>query len=178
MAEVRTTALPVLVELEGDGIRATSLPVLVEMAALGVYVTAMPVLVEMELAVLDYYAVADGHDIPASFLTSVTPQPARGFVRVTRRTHSANGKVKDEALYAELEFSGLGSVAEYQSVLTQFGIKTATENEVTVNIRDQALRWRRYNGKAVRPRMAEDAHWESYFPRNIKILIKELELLA
>lgn len=174
--EIHATEIATLIELEGSGVRATEVAVLVEMGALGVYSTSMAVLVEMELSALEYYAVGDGHNIPASFLTRLDPQPAGGYVKITRRSHSDNGKLLDEALFTEMEYSALGSAADYQDVLTGWGVLSAIENEVTIMARDAAMRWKRYNGTVVRPEMGKDVQWSSFFVRNVKILIKDLVL--
>jgi hypothetical protein len=123
------------------------------------------------------YRVKDLHDQALTEDEDVVPQPGTAGVRVTRRNHSVSGGLKDDFLYAELVWSSLGSVEEFQSVLSQFGILAADENEVTITARSQTFQFRRYNGTAVRPQQGIDVRWDRYFPRNIVILVKFLEEL-
>lgn len=120
------------------------------------------------------YRVKDGLDQTLTAEDDVVPQPRSMGVRVTRRVHSVSGGVKDEFLYCELLFSALESVAEYESVLTQFGVLAAMTNEVTVMVRDEALRWATYNGTAVQPMQGADVNWR-YFPLDIVMLVRDLE---
>lgn len=126
---------------------------------------------------LEYYAVGAGHNLGALALTAIDPQPAHGFVRVTRRHHSLNRKVQDDALYVILEYSTLEDGAAYRDLLGQFGLLTAKEADITLNCRDQAYRWKRYNGVACQPVLGTDGEWQAYFPRGFGILVKELEEL-
>ncbi len=120
------------------------------------------------------YKIADGHDIALVSLADVDPQPKSEGIRCARRTHCADGTVLDEGRYVELEFSVLADVTEYQSVLSQFGVQSATTNEVTIYCRDETFAWVRMNGTAVRPEPGRDARWQ-YFPRNVVLLVRDLE---
>lgn len=122
----------------------------------------------------DAYWIGDGHDVPGHELTVLTPQPSSAGVKVTRRPHSVSGGLQDEYKYVELLYSALGSVTEYQAVLTAFGLLSAMQNEITVTARDETLQWVTFNGTAVRPQMGSDVNWSRYFPRDIVILVKEL----
>lgn len=124
------------------------------------------------------YKVADGHDVALVSLTDVSPQPASEGIKATRRTHAADGSVYDEAKYVELVFSIVGSVTGYQALLAQFGVQSALTNDVTVYVRDETFAWVRMNGTAVRPQPGEGVRWNNYFPRNITILVKDLEAAA
>lgn len=166
-----------LVEFEGEGLYSTSLVDLVEFAGLACYTTSMIVLVEFELAALEYYAVADGHDIPASFLTALDPQPKVSGLLVTRRSHSPNRRLQDDALYAYLEYELLETVEDYQAALNQLGILTALTNEITITLQDKTLTWRRWNATVHQPRFGEDVGYD-FWPSGIKIPVINLELSA
>jgi hypothetical protein len=119
--------------------------------------------------------VKDGFDQPLIDLVDISPQPASGGVQPTRRSFSASGSVYDESLYTEWVFSALESVTMYQSVLTQLGIINQLTNEVTIYTRNRAFAWVRMNGIVVMPEPGRDVKWEMPFPRDIVILIKDLE---
>jgi hypothetical protein len=121
------------------------------------------------------YRVADGHDVALVSLSDVDPQPRSTGIQTTRRTFAADGTVQDDGKYIILEFTALASASEYQSVLSEFGIQTATSNDVTVYIRDETFAWARYNGTAIRPQPGQDVKWKDYFPRDVAILIRDLE---
>jgi hypothetical protein len=123
----------------------------------------------------DGYSAGDGHNVPLDDLTELVPQPSSAGVKVTRRSHAPE-PLQDEFKYLELEWSALGSVTEFQSVLSQLGVLSAIENDVTVTAKDETLGWQRFNGTAVRPQMGSDVRHERYFIRNLVILVKYLEL--
>jgi hypothetical protein len=124
------------------------------------------------------YRVKDLHDQTLTEEDDVTPAPRTAGVQVTRRNHSVSGGVEDAFLYVEMLWSSVGSESEFQSILTQFGVLAADENEVTVMCRDATLQWKRYNGTAVRPQMGTDVRHERYFVRDLVILVKFLEELG
>ncbi len=124
---------------------------------------------------LSAYMVADGHDVAEESLNLVDPQPRSEGIKPTRRTFGADGTVYDEGRYVELEFSMLPDVTTYQAVLTAFGINSALTNDVTVAIRDETFSFVRMNGTAVRPEPGRDVRWREYFPRDVVILIRDLE---
>ena len=121
------------------------------------------------------YKVADGHDVALGSLSDVDPQPRSTGIQATRRTFAADGTIQDDAKYILLEFTALASASEYQSLLSDFGIQTATSNDVTVYVRDETFAWGRYNGTAIRPSPGTDVKWKDYFPRDIAILVRDLE---
>jgi hypothetical protein len=123
------------------------------------------------------YRVKDTHDQTLTENEDVVPQPRTTGVKVTRRTHSVSGGLKDEFLYCEMLFSSLESVTQYQAVLTQFGVLNAMTNEVTIMCRSQTLQWKRYNGTAVRPAMGVDVQRSRYYPRDVVMLVRDLELI-
>lgn len=121
------------------------------------------------------YKVADGHDVALGALSDIDPQPRSEGVQVTRRTHAGDGSVQDDGKYVVLEFTALSGTSEYQSLLSTFGVNSSTTNEVTVYMRDETFAWVRMNGTAVRPVPGDDVAWKNYFPRDVRILIRDLE---
>lgn len=120
------------------------------------------------------YGVADGHN-QGSATSAISPQPRCEGIQVTRRNFAADGSVIDEAEYVEFIFDLVGSVSEYQSILTQFGILNAKTNEVTIDVRDATFANVEKNGLAIQPRIGHDVRWQRYFPRDIVILVRDLE---
>jgi len=121
------------------------------------------------------YKVADGHDVALDSLNDVDPQPRSTGIQATRRTFAADGTIQDDGKYVILEFTALASASEYQTLLSAFGIQTATSNDVTVYVRDETFAWARYNGTACRPMPGTDVKWKDYFPRDVAILVRDLE---
>ena len=120
------------------------------------------------------YRVKDGWNEALEDLVVISPQPTSDGIKPTRRTYAANGAVYDEGLYVELQFNVLNNASAYQSLLNQFGIQSATTNEVTVYVRDETFAWVRMNGTAVRPEPGRDVRWSKFFPRDVTILVKDL----
>lgn len=113
-------------------------------------------------------------DVAFVSLTTLSPQPRSEGVKVTRRIPMADGSVLFEGLYVELVWDVLESAADYLTVMTVFGLHSNWSSPVTVYVRDDLFAWKRYNGVAVRPQ----ASWNMYFPRNVSVLVRNLELLA
>ncbi len=120
------------------------------------------------------YRVADGHDVALVSLTVLDPQPRSEGIKPTRRTFGGDGTPYDESKYVELLYSMVGSVTEYQSILSDFGVQSAGSNEVTVYVRDETFAWTRQNGLAIRPEPGQDVRWTNYFPRDVVILVRDL----
>lgn len=120
------------------------------------------------------YMVADGHDIAEESLTTIAPQPRSEGIKATRRVFLPDGTVQDDGRHIELEFSTIGDVATYQSLLSQFGVQSATTNEVTVMVPDETFAWVRMNGTAVRPQPGQDVSRRDFFLRNVVILVRDL----
>ena len=165
-----------LAEIAAYGLYVTELGVLTEVGQVGLYVTQMGVLIEIEDSPIDYYAVAPGHGNTA--FTRLTPQPATEGLLVTRRVHGEAGTQEDEFLYTYHLYNVLGNMALYRAVLDQYGLLTAKSNEITVTAKSQRYGWQRYNAVAVRPRVGVDMVRSDYFPRAIRILLKEMEMIA
>ena len=124
------------------------------------------------------YRVKTGLDEDLGDLVDVAPQPKSIGIQQTRRTYGGDGTPRTVGPYVELEFNFLESVAAYQAVLTQFGINVSLMADVTVYVRDGTWTWIRKNGQAMQPDPGKDMTWDRYFPRRIKILIKNLETPA
>ena len=120
------------------------------------------------------YKVADGHDIAEESLATISPQPRSEGIKATRRVFCPDGTVQDDGRYVELVWDLVGDATDYQSLLNQFGVQSATTNEVTVLVRDETFAWVRMNGTAVRPSPGNDVSWRDFFPRGVTILIKDL----
>lgn len=124
------------------------------------------------------YRVKTGHDEDLVDLVRLQPQPTSTGVQVTRRVASGDGTIHDQGLYLELIWPMRESESDYLALLTAFGLHNQATAAVTVHARDQRWQYRRYNGLAVLPEMGAGARWANYFPRNITILIRNLEPLA
>jgi len=121
------------------------------------------------------YRVADGHDVALESLNVLDPQPRSEGIKPTRRTFGGDGIPVDEGEYVELVYSMVGSATEYQSILNSFGVQSAISNQVTVYVRDETFAWTRQNGLAIRPEPGRDVRWSNYFPRDVVILVRDLE---
>lgn len=123
------------------------------------------------------YRVAEGHDIALVSLTVLAPQPRSEGVRATRVDHMADGTIVKQGLYLEFTWSSHRNTTAYQTLLALIGLDSATSAAVTIYARNDMYQWIRYNGVAVRPEPGQGVSYRS-FPRNITILIRELEALA
>lgn len=122
------------------------------------------------------YRVATGHDIALGSLTVLDPQPRGGEVKALR-SYGDTG-ASERALHCTLQWSVLETEAQYQALLTQFGLLDALYSRVTIYTRSPVFDWVRYNGIAVRPEIGVDGEWSRYFARNFTIYVKDLEELA
>lgn len=125
-----------------------------------------------------YKVSSAGHNIALVSLATISPQPHSTGIQATRRTNGADGSVLDEGRFVELEFNLVQNGTMYVALLTQFGVHNSLTNAVTVYIPDERLAFIRYNGTAVRPQPGRDMRQTRFFPRNITILIKDLEASA
>lgn len=121
------------------------------------------------------YKVADGHNVALGSLVTIDPQPASPGIQPTRRINAASGDVYDDAEYVIFVFSALQDEAQVLSVLTQFGLHNAEENDVTIYCRDKRFQSVRMNGTAILPENGRDLRWTNYFPRDMEILVRDLE---
>lgn len=120
------------------------------------------------------YRVADGHNVALGSLTVLSPQPRSPGLQYTRIQYAADGTPILEGAFVNLIWGVIGSKSQYQDILSVFGLSTVTTNAVTVYIRNANFDYVRYNGTAVKPQVGEGVEW-SYFPRNLTILVRDLE---
>lgn len=121
------------------------------------------------------YLVGIGHNVALLDLDPIEPQPATVPPRATERTYGLSGAVHDHGDYAELVWSALADAEEYQDLLEQFDLDVSLTSEVTVYMRNWQFEAGRYNATAVRPQLGADGDWSQFFPRNVVILLKNLE---
>lgn len=120
------------------------------------------------------YRVKTGHDQALVDLVAMAPQPrSEGVLRV-RRTYAAGGAVIEEGRYIELVWDLVGTIAAFQALLTQFGLGVALTSEVTIYAPEQYYAYNRFNGTAIRPELGRDVSRNTYFIRNITILVRDL----
>lgn len=119
------------------------------------------------------YRVADGFDVVLGSLTVLDPQPKSAGIRYTKRTFGGDGTPYNQGPYVELVWTAISN-ADYDQIMTDFGLTSADHNDVTVYIRDVNWDYARMNGKAIKPNIGEDRDWE-YFPRNMVVLVRNLE---
>lgn len=124
------------------------------------------------------YRVADGSNVALGSLTVLSPQPRSTGIQYTRREYAADGTPILEGAYINLIWDVLGSVAQYQALLTTFGLLNTTTNAVTVYIRNENFDYVRKNGVAIKPQIGEGVEWSNYFPRSLTILVRNLEAAA
>lgn len=124
------------------------------------------------------YKVAVGHNVALVSLAEIVPNPRTSGLQATERSYSANGGVYDSARFVEFEWNIIGSVTAYQALLTQFGVNSALFADVTIYARYSQLAWVRLNGIAVRPESQRDMKLELSFPRNVVLLVKDIEVAA
>jgi len=121
------------------------------------------------------YRVADGSDVALESLTVLDPQPASRGIQYTDQTLSLNGTPTKQGAYVELVWNVVASVTEYQSILTDFGLLSADYNDVTVYVRDEEFDFVRKNGRAIKPLPGRGVDWRMPFPRDLVILVRDLE---
>ena len=123
------------------------------------------------------YRVATGHGVALGSLTVLSPQPRSTGVQSTRRTAGADGSVYDEAKFVILEYNFIEDPTAYSALLTLFGVNAVLYANVTVYLRNEVFTFARYNGIAVRPQPGADMDWDRFFPRNLRLLVKDLAAL-
>ncbi len=122
------------------------------------------------------YRVATGHDVVLGSLTVLDPQPRSTGIQVLERSYAASAAVVDQGIYTEFIWDVLETDVKYRSILADFGLSASVRfADVTVYLRNQVWEYVRYNGVAVRPLQGQQARWELPFPRDIKILVRNLE---
>lgn len=106
-------------------------------------------------------------------LVVLDPQPRSPGVQATSVTYGPNGTVTQQGLYVPLIWDVLKDATQVDAILADFGLHTATSRGVTIYARDQRYVWKRYSGVAILP----NANWDRYRPRNIEIIVRNLEQL-
>lgn len=123
------------------------------------------------------YKVGIGHDLGDGALDIVVPQPRCPGVQATRRLQAADATIYEEAPFAELHFNILEDDDMYYDLLDQFGLIEALFSPVTVRLRNQFFLDGLFNGIAIRPEHGKEIDWH-YFPRDVTLLIRDLEQLV
>lgn len=124
------------------------------------------------------YKVKAGHDQPLEDLLPITPQPRTSGMLVTRRQYAASGIVIDEQPYVLFEWSMLDPASEYQNLLDQFGLTTATTAPVSIYVQDQNYEWVLRNATVVKPLIGTEGGRNNFFIRDIVIVAKNLQAQA
>jgi hypothetical protein len=119
------------------------------------------------------YRVATGHGVALVSLNTVAPQPRSEGARYARRTHSADGAIHEEGLHAILTWDVIEDSTDLATLLTQFGLGSATSANVTVYVPSPLQVYTRYNGLALRGEVTRD----NYFIRGIQIIVRDLVAL-
>lgn len=121
------------------------------------------------------YRAATGHDIALASLVAVNPQPRTdATVQPVLRSDALSGAVHEQGLFIALQWSAIFTAAEYQALLTQFGLGTALSANVTVYVPNFQYIYTRYNGVAVRPEQGVDVRRTDYYIRDVTIRIIKL----
>lgn len=119
------------------------------------------------------YRVKDGSDIALESLTVLVPQPKSQGIQYTKQTFGGDGTPCNQGPYVELIWTAISN-AEYDTIMTAFVLTSADHNDVTVYVRDENWNYIRKNGKAIKPNIGQEREWD-YFPRNMVILVRNLE---
>lgn len=122
------------------------------------------------------YLVKENHDVALESLVAIDPQPRTVGYQYTRRQFAASGDIINEAPFVEYQWDMIETAAQYQALLAQFGLDTATTADVSVYIQDERYNWVVRNGVAVLPFVGSDIARENYFIRNVTILVKNLRV--
>lgn len=120
------------------------------------------------------YLVSDAWDVALESLEPIDPQPATIGFEYTRRQYAASGVVIDELGFVRLNFSALEDIDQYQSLLAQFGLDTATTANVSVYVQDERYNWILRNAICVLPQIGTDGQRSDFFLRGFSILLKQL----
>lgn len=124
------------------------------------------------------YKAKTGHDVALLLLVDITPQPQTIGLQYTQRDYAADGTVHQQGPFVELNFSMIDDATEYQALLTQFGLTSATTASVTVYIQNENYTWARYNGTIVKPMIGNQGARDRFFLRNFTFVVKNLEASA
>lgn len=119
------------------------------------------------------YRIADGHDEEANF-ADVTPQPRSPGILATERRYSLNRTPHEQALYTIWIYNSLTD-AEYNSLLTQFGLSDANlSNDVTIRTTNNARSFVNKNATILLPEQGVDARREMAFWKDVSFYLTDL----
>ena len=122
------------------------------------------------------YQIVDGYD-NAGTLADVDPQPKSGGLMYPERIAALDGTEFDDGLlYTDWVYTML-TAAQYDSLLTAFGLASAITNEVTVKTITDDRTFANYNGMVVKPRMGKDVKYNRGFYHDARFRIKHMEAL-
>lgn len=124
------------------------------------------------------YRAKTGTGVALESLTVLSPQPRSVGLQYTRRSYAADGSVVQEGPYVDLVWDVLDDATAYTAILTVFGLHNATQAAVTVYIRNERYAWVRYNGVALLPEVGSDASWQRFFLRDVRIVVRNLEVVT
>lgn len=120
---------------------------------------------------MSVYLMEDGFNVALVDLDPIVPQPrSTAGVQAAQRDFGADGSVFETGLFIVLEWTNLGSVSEYQTLLGQLGLDSALRNAITLYAPNFERVWTRYNGYAVRPATPN----YTYFPRDVRVVVNRL----
>lgn len=123
------------------------------------------------------YEIGIGYGLGAADIDPIDPQPKSVGIEPTRRTYAADATVYEEKQYAELVWTVIGGGETYYNLLVQFGLESALTSKVTIRLLDNFFRYTLFQGVAIRPEHGKEID-RSFFPRNIKMVIRDLEQLV
>lgn len=121
-----------------------------------------------------FYKVKTGHDQALVDLVDMNPQPSTIGLEYAREQYAASGVVVQELPFVRLNWSMFETVTEYTTLLSQFGLSSATTSEVSVYIQDERFGWVLRNAIAVLPMIGQQGSRTNYFLRDFSILLTRL----
>ena len=124
------------------------------------------------------YLVGEGLDVALVSLVAIDPQPRCGGLRYGRTSYAASGVVVRESPHTELVWDVIETQTQYEDLLEQFGLDALVSANVTVTPPNALYASTRFNARAVRPAASETVNHESYFIRDVRIVLKDLEPAA
>lgn len=123
------------------------------------------------------YGIATGANVALESLVPFDPQPTTVGLLYMRRSYAASGAIIDEGPYWEYRWDALFE-EEYQAILTQAGLDSATTAIVSANGPNDTYNEAIRNGVAVKPKVGSDGGRDNMFLRNFTLLIKNLTAQA
>jgi hypothetical protein len=127
---------------------------------------------------MSYPMVDTGHDVALASLNPIVPVPSTSPVTPVQRDWGAGGGIHDQGKYVCLRWDFVEDEDEYEDLLTLFNLHTGDYEAVTVYVKNERLQWTRYNGYAQLPLPQADMDIKNFFPRDIEIVVVDLEALS